>query len=316
MLLKTYRITISLKDPFTYAVFIGTITTMMSAEFSPGYEHIMAMYENTQNSDSGINDFQVNKSILSAESYKNADNLIYVDNSTKTIRFTNCGINVSQLSFLSNINDGTQPQQPVWNICHVDDDVYNIYNSHNDTVQQQVTVKITFMTDQFCFNTGTRIRCLSKTGIEEEVPIEKLSKGDLVKTFLHGYRPIVRIGKGVMFNNPRDVWNCMYEYPHSDYLTLTGGHAILCDTITNEERGRLTQLYRGGKIAMLDGKYVVFANASSLFRPVQNDSIYVYYHLALDGDGEIHRRFGIWANGVMAETSTIEHFTNQNYVTV
>lgn len=314
MLLKTYRITISLKEPFIYAAFIGTVTTMTSIEIPHGYEHVMAIYENKSQYESGEEEYE-NVNIVSTEPYKNADNLLYVDTLSDNIHFTQLGVNINELGFLSPII----PVPSMWNICHVNGSVYNVYykgSTNEDVLHCQVDIKITYLTDQFCFNTGTKIRCLTSAGIEEDVPIEQLSRGDLVKTFLHGYRPIVRIGKGVMFNNPRDVWNCMYEYPHSNYLTLTGGHAILCDTITSEERARLTQLYRGGKIAMLDGKYVVFANASSLFRPVQNDSIYVYYHLALDGDGEIHRRFGIWANGVMAETSTIEHFTNQNYVSI
>jgi hypothetical protein len=298
MPLKTYRITISLKEPFKYGIFVGTMTTMSPVENMPGYEHVMALYD-TQTAASQEN-------ILSVSTWRNPDNLLLLDTTIAHPQFTKCGINITQFNQISG----------VWNISN-EGESYTLYKyGDRDHIKQQLTIKITFMTDQFCFNTGTKILCLNRQGVEEEIPIETLRKGDLVKTHLHGYRPVVRIGKGVMFNNPRDVWNCMYEYPHSNYLTLTGGHAILCDTITVEERVRLTQLYRGGKLAMLDGKYVVFANTSSLFRPVQNDSIYVYYHLALEGDEEIHRRFGIWANGVMAETSTVEHFTNQNYVAV
>lgn len=300
MPLKTYRITISLKEPFTYGIFVGTMTTMSPVDDTPGYEHVMALYETESAEESKEN-------ILSSDKWRNPDNLISLYETGQTPQnFTERGININSFNH----------SRGLWNISN-EGESYSLYKySEEGHIKQSVIIKITFMTDQFCFNTGTKIMCLTRQGVEEEIPIETLRKGDLVKTHLHGYRPIVRIGKGVMFNNPRDVWNCMYEYPHSNYLTLTGGHAILCDTITVEERFRLTQLYRGGKLAMLDGKYVVFANTSSLFRPVQNDSIYVYYHLALEGDEEIHRRFGIWANGVMAETSTVEHFTNQNYMAV
>ena len=299
MPLKTYRITISLKEPFTYGVFVGMMTTMSPVEDIHGYEHVMALYD-TQTEFSQEN-------ILSLDTWRNPDNLLSgAQQQQPQQQFTKRGINITKFGQISGL----------WNISN-EGETYSLYKYGDDShIKHSVLIKITFMTDQFCFNTGTRIMCLTRKGVEEEIPIESLQKGDLVKTHLHGYRPIVRIGKGVMFNNPRDVWNCMYEYPHSNYLTLTGGHAILCDSITVEERVRLTQLYRGGKLAMLDGKYVVFANVSSLFRPVQNDNIYVYYHLALEGDEEIHRRFGIWANGVMAETSTVEHFTNQNYVAV
>jgi len=298
MPLKTYRIIISLKEPFTYGVFVGTMTTMTPVEDMPGYEHVMALYDTNTAENSQEN-------ILSQDIWREPDNLL-IGTLLPQQHFTQRGINITHFNQTSGL----------WNISN-EGESYSLYKYGIDShIKVSITIKITFMTDQFCFNTGTKIRCLTRQGVEEEVPIETLQKNDLVKTHLHGYRPIVRIGKGVMFNNPHDVWNCMYEYPHSNYLTLTGGHAILCDSITVEERVRLTQLYRGGKLAMLDNKYVVFANTSSLFRPVQNDNIYVYYHLALEGDEEIHRRFGIWANGVMVETSTVEHFTNQNYVAV
>ena len=306
MLLKTYRITISLKEPFQYAVFIGTLTTTTPVENMPGFEHIMAVYETDTDPETA------HESILLA-----GDALLMVDGVLETPVIDNGVIQCSPHLTERGISITRFQKIPgPWNIT-------NVGGSYKISRQEEtipIAVKITFMTNQFCFNTGTKIRCLSKDGVEHDVAIESLTQGDLVKTYLHGYRPIVKIGKGIMFNNPKDIWNCMYEYPHSDYLTLTGGHAILCDTITSEERERLTELYRGGKIAMLDNKYVVFANVSGLFRQVQcngrNDDVYVYYHLALDGDGEIHRRFGIWANGVMAETSTIEHFTNQNYVAI
>jgi hypothetical protein len=312
MPLKTYRLTISLKEPFQYGVFVGTMTTTSPVENMPGYEHIMAIYETETQSEMAHNNILVNS--------ESTENVLMFENLPEPIiengiiqsapHFTKQGITISRFQQISG----------KWMLRN-EGGSYKISNDNGgiDT-GIPVIVKITFMTDQFCFNVGTKIRCLTSRGTEEDIPIDKLSRGDLVKTYLHGYRPIVKIGKGVMFNNHRDIWNCMYEYPHSDYLTLTGGHAILCDTISAGERERLTELYRGGKIAMLDNKYVVFANMSDLFRQVQgngrNDEIYVYYHLALDGDGETNRRFGIWANGVMAETSTIVHLTNQNYVSV
>lgn len=316
MPLKTYRITISLKEPFQYAVFVGTLTTTSPVENMPGVEHIMAIYE-TETSQSEL----AHENILIPNNSENnvSENLLTLEGLPEPI--IENGIIQNAPRFTDIQIRRFRGKSGVWRIINQAGS-YTISDADAGTSKEStpLIVKITFMTDQFCFNTGTKIRCLTKHGIEEDIPIEKLSRGDLVKTYLHGYRPIVKLGKGVMFNNQTDIWNCMYEYPHSDYLTLTGGHAILCDAITPEERERLTELYRGGKIAMLDGKYVVYANMSSLFRPVQcygkNDNIYVYYHLALDADGEINRRFGIWANGVMAETSTIEHFTNQNYVQI
>ena len=45
-----------------------------------------------------------------------------------------------------------------------------------------------------CFNHDTKILCLNKFSKEEYVPIQDLRKGDLVKTYLHGYKRIEMIG--------------------------------------------------------------------------------------------------------------------------
>jgi hypothetical protein len=293
--LKTYRITVSLLDallepPITcYGIFVGSITTM-EEEGLPNLEHIMAIY-----------DISSSTNILT----KDGDNLF----DPTTMNFTEIGTYINCVPFVTqNLGDTST----LWRLHRNVSGEYIL--SGNASTSYRVSITITFLSNMFCFSEGTHILSHTINERDEEVLIENLRMGDLVKTYLHGYRRIVRIGKGIMFNNPNDVWNCMYEYPHSNYLTVTGGHAILCDTITSEERERLTDLYRGGKICMLDGKYVVFASTSSLFRPIRNNQVYIYYNLALEGDGEVNRRFGIWANGVMTETSTIEHFTNHNYI--
>ena len=46
-----------------------------------------------------------------------------------------------------------------------------------------------------CFNQGTKILCCNKNLKEEYISIENLKKGDLVKTYKHGYKKIDLIGK-------------------------------------------------------------------------------------------------------------------------
>ncbi len=92
-----------------------------------------------------------------------------------------------------------------------------------------------------CFNRGTKILCLGRSSFEDEyVPIEELRKGDLVKSYRHGYRRIERIGHQTMINNPSTVEHCMYEMTHHDGLTepllLTGLHSVLVSRLSKSER--------------------------------------------------------------------------------
>ena len=67
------------------------------------------------------------------------------------------------------------------------------------------------ISDPTCFNEGTKILCLNKKFEEEYIPIENLRKGDLVKSYKHGYRKIELIGKNPMINNPEKFNECMYK---------------------------------------------------------------------------------------------------------
>ena len=158
-----------------------------------------------------------------------------------------------------------------------------------------------------CFNEGTKILCFRAIPHYAEVyiPIEDLREGDLVKTLRHGYRRIAMIGKGSMQNDARNIWESMYKCGD---LIITGGHGVLCDSLTSSEYSNLMHIYNGS-IARIEDKYLVFANQSHMFSQINNSGRFVYYHLALESDGDDYKRFGVWANGILAETTTIHHFT-------
>ena len=82
-----------------------------------------------------------------------------------------------------------------------------------------------------CFNKGTKILC-NKNGEELYIPIEQLKSGDLVKTYLHGYKPIYMIKKGVFTLSTKGTRG-MYKMKKTgsmiDDLEMTGLHAQLID---------------------------------------------------------------------------------------
>jgi hypothetical protein len=168
----------------------------------------------------------------------------------------------------------------------------------------------------FCFNHDTKILCLNKNLEEEYVPIQNLRKGDLVKTYLHGYRKIESIGKGQFYNNPNDWKKCMYKMVKSednnliDDLIVTGAHSILVNKLNNDERKQqLSYLFN----ETIDDKFLLLASVSNKFVKIEDNQLYTYYHLVPENNGKDSQRFGIWANGILTETPSKIQFIKYNY---
>jgi hypothetical protein len=147
---------------------------------------------------------------------------------------------------------------------------------------------------------------LSNTGY---VAIEDLKPGDLVKTYLHGDREIEVIGKGTMFNNPNKWSECMYRLPSMndefDDLVVTGGHGILKRTLTSSEIDADPVWFKkNGKFSKIDRMYLQRAAFSKEFHQITTNERYTYYHFSLKGPK--WKRYGVWANGVLSESTFSE----------
>jgi hypothetical protein len=169
-----------------------------------------------------------------------------------------------------------------------------------------------------CFNTDTKILCLNKKTFEEEyIPVQLLRSGDLVKTYLHGYRKIKYIGVNRFTNDPNNYNSCMYvieKNKHQDLiedLIVTGDHSILVNYVTREERIK----HRKIKVneGCIDNKYLVMSCVSSLFKKITDTKDYVYYHFCVEEDNEeINRKFGVWSNGILSEIPAVSQFNRLN----
>jgi hypothetical protein len=168
-----------------------------------------------------------------------------------------------------------------------------------------------------CFNENTQILCLDKqTKLDKYMLIQDLRKEDLVKTYKHGYKSIVNIGKKTMINNP-DKWDsCMYKMKKTDTMTsdliLTGGHSILLDGMPENIMKFQCHLNRG-PLAKIDDKYLLLAFLSESFEKVIDTEKYTYYHLYLESDGDKTKRYGICSNGIMTETTCELSFLRNDY---
>jgi streptogramin lyase len=162
-----------------------------------------------------------------------------------------------------------------------------------------------------CFSENTKILTLNN-GIEEYVSIKNLKKGDLVKSYLHGYRKIDLIGKGNMFNNPEKITTCMYILEKTEEnnliedLIITGGHSILVDKLTEEESKKQSLYWK--KEFKIDDKMLLLAGVSSLLKQITDEKMFTYYHFTLENNGNDDERFGVYANGVLVETPSKKQF--------
>jgi hypothetical protein len=162
-----------------------------------------------------------------------------------------------------------------------------------------------------CFDESTEILCLNDNLEEVYVPISQLTKGCIVKTFEHGYRKLELLYIGQLINNIDDYRNCMYVLPKTENMTkdliVTGGHSILVDSMSEKENIKNLEYFGGHKFE-IDGKQLLLAAASDKFTALDNTNIYNYYHFILENDGDDDVRYGVWANGVLAETPSKKMF--------
>ena len=171
-----------------------------------------------------------------------------------------------------------------------------------------------------CFNKDTQILCLDTiTKQDKYMLIQDLRKGDLVKTYKHGYKAIEGIGYRTMINNP-DKWDsCMYKMKKTDTMTsdliLTGGHSILLNGMPENIMKIQSHLNRG-PIAKIDDKYLLLAFLSESFEKVMDTEEYTYYHLYLESGGDKTKRYGICSNGIMTETTCELSFLRNNYTII
>lgn len=154
-----------------------------------------------------------------------------------------------------------------------------------------------------CFNAGTMIDVVRGRDTVA-VPIESIRRGDVVRTYMEGDRRVRKIGRGTMINAPDDPMNCMYVYAYGsadhEPLAVTGGHRVLLDASQVSEDERATPVF---------DKMSVLACSSRSFVKVPDARPFTYYHLCLGHDDEDDaRRFVVYANGVLAETTYAKQF--------
>jgi len=171
-----------------------------------------------------------------------------------------------------------------------------------------------------CFLEGSLILC-QVDGVDSYVPVEQLTKGTLVKTSLHGYKPLVLIGKGTIENpgNDERIEQRLYKCSPSKYpqmtknLFLTGCHSILVSTLTDKQRE--DTINHLGKVFVTDKKYRLMACVDERAEPWISEGTYTIWHFALDHENDL-MNYGVYANGLLVESCGIRTLKNNTKMTV
>jgi hypothetical protein len=157
-----------------------------------------------------------------------------------------------------------------------------------------------------CFLEGTKILC-EINGEEQYVPIEKITKGTLVKTLKHGFLKTELIGKSQIYNSgdSERVKNRLYRLTQNQYPTLkedlviTGCHSILVHQLTQKQGKKTMEDF--GRIFETDGKPRLMAYLDEKAQPYEEEGTFPIYHLALENDSD-QTNYGIYANGLLVES--------------
>ena len=192
---------------------------------------------------------------------------------------------------------------------------YNIYvaavNSYGANIYTPAIPPVSVI----CFKHDSRI--LTNRGYKK---IQHLKKGDLVKTFQDGFKPVHQIGKKEIEHTPtlERSKNHLYKCSPSQYpelfedLVLTGCHSILVDDFVDEEQIQKTEETLGSANYITDGKWRLPVCADRRASIYERAGKYTVYHVALEND-DYYMNYGIYANGLLVE-STSKRFLDQFHI--
>jgi hypothetical protein len=154
--------------------------------------------------------------------------------------------------------------------------------------------------DNSCFLKGSLI--LTSTG--EYIPIEQLRSDDLIQTYKNGNKKIVNVGKKEFSNSTSNICFSLYVNKENK-LIISGGHSILVDKLTEDQNMQQKKL---GFASKIEDKHLLLACYSDLFKQVEIDNeIVEMWHLCLENE-DLNGHYGIWANNMLTESTSINNF--------
>lgn len=161
-----------------------------------------------------------------------------------------------------------------------------------------------------CFVEGTEILCINDQGEEEYIKVENMKNGMIVKTYLHGAKKLIAVDKRQYKNDKSVSQICKISGlpEQTKDLFLTGGHSILVDELTDQQKEK-EEPY-GTLDRTIDDKKLLLSYANENAEKIDDEETRNVYHIVLENDN-IKGQYGVYANGVLAETMSIYWY---NYI--
>lgn len=169
-----------------------------------------------------------------------------------------------------------------------------------------------------CFKIDSKI-CTLTNNKEEYIPIQNIKSGDLIKTLNNGYVKVETIGKSKIYNHDNNIRysHRLFKYSKKNNtklfedLYLTGGHSVLVDNLTEEEKNS-TNKYMGF-LPLTDNKYRLLTFLNINAEPYLSSGVFTVYHIALENINK-EGNYGIFANGIIVESCSINYI--KSYMTI
>ncbi len=187
-----------------------------------------------------------------------------------------------------------------------------IYNITNGTMSPKFTKNmgsINLDISSICFKEKTKILC-NIDNQEKYIPIEQLDDTVFVKTYKHGYKKIKHLLKSKLINSKEKTINKLYVMKKSETnnliedLYVTGSHALLKNEISDHNKNRMKQITSELNYDLkIDDKYKKIACFDKRFQEFNEPGYFNIYHLVLEEENEIFKNYGIYANGILAEST-------------
>jgi len=152
----------------------------------------------------------------------------------------------------------------------------------------------------YCFLKGTMIN---------GTRIEDLQIGQEILVYPNEIKKIKTIVKSqLIFTKENSELNSLFLEPNSN-LICTGGHSFLVDELTEEQRTEMKKYWNEPK--MIEDKYLLLTCCNEKCIKYTEEGIYDLFHIVIE-DINKTKQFGIWANGILADTMSID-FYDRNF---